>query len=387
MRKIVTCLMALTLAGCALDAPPPASTTPTAAASSSVATPTPTPEPDRTLTVTVSGDLLWHDTTWQSAAVDAQNTGSGLRYDYGPMFAGVKDVLASADIAICHAEVPIAPPGEAPTNYPSFGSPPEVAKGIADAGFDVCTTASNHSWDRGFGGVKALLDNLDANGVAHVGTARSQAEYDKPLILTAPNGLKLGIVEGAYSLNGYELPADKEWAWTPWDAETLLAKAKATRAAGADIVMVAMHGGEEYGHEPSAEQVALAQQLTASPDVNLVYGHHVHVVQPWTKMNGKWVLYGMGNMVAQQLTSQPETYEGVLGRLTFRVDAAGKVSVDKAEYMPLYWTNFASGPIRLMRTSTAMQDTTRPDLARLRQAHERTKEYVLSLGVTGATEG
>ena len=55
----------------------------------------------------------------------------------------------------------------------------------------------------------------------------------------------------------------------------------------ADIVLAAVHVGTEYSTSENAQQVKLARTLTASPDVDLVYMHHPHVVQPWTTMNKK----------------------------------------------------------------------------------------------------
>ena len=43
-----------------------------------------------------------------------------------------------------------------------------------------------------------------------------------------------------------------------------------------------------------AGQTALAKQLLASPDLDLILGCHEHVVQPIAKVDGKWVVYGMG---------------------------------------------------------------------------------------------
>lgn len=67
--------------------------------------------------------------------------------------------------------------------------------------------------------------------------------------------------------------------------------------------MVAMHAGDEGVIEPTAQQQELADILTKSDDVDIVYGHHAHAVQPIEKVNGKWVVYGLGNLVAQQLST------------------------------------------------------------------------------------
>src|SRR3712207_9542190 len=65
----------------------------------------------------------------------------------------------------------------------------------------------------------------------------------------------------------------------------------------------------EYQHDPSAAQTAIAGALLGSPDVDLVLGHHAHVVQPFERINGKWVAYGLGNHIAQQ--TRPVTYDSV----------------------------------------------------------------------------
>src|SRR4029450_5977518 len=105
-------------------------------------TPTPTPSPSSSgqpmtrspskpgrtsVTVVMNGDLLWHNTLWYGARQDAQRRGHG-GYDFAPLLAGMKPVIASADLAICHEEVPLAESGGPYRNFPLFAVPPQVAK-------------------------------------------------------------------------------------------------------------------------------------------------------------------------------------------------------------------------------------------------------------------
>ena len=109
--------------------------------------------PERTnVTVVMNGDLLWHNTLWYGAE-DARRRGHG-GYDFAPLLAGMKPVIASADMAICHEEVPLARRGGPYRNFPLFAAPPHVVGAISATGYDVCTTASNHSVDQGFAGLK-----------------------------------------------------------------------------------------------------------------------------------------------------------------------------------------------------------------------------------------
>ena len=313
------------------------------------------PEPPRTATILLGGDLLWHNTVWHSAAEDHARTGAADRFDFDPMFAMLRPYVESADLAVCHEEVPFAPPGGPLHSYPVFAAPHQIVPWIASMGWDACTTASNHSMDAGVDGVLRTADLLDRAGVAHVGTFRSPAERRDPVILTTGTGVRVAVVAATYGLNGYVLPAGQEWAVSQLgDADDLLAQARRAREAGADVVIAHVHWGTEYDHLPNAEQVALADQLTASPDVDLVVGEHAHVVQPITRVNGTWVVYGMGNMVAQSELDRPEAYEGITVQAEVTERPNGGWRVSGLSYLPAQWNHYTPGhPIRIQRATGA----------------------------------
>jgi hypothetical protein len=119
----------------------------------------------RGFTLVASGDVLPHSSIIDRAQADA----GGYGYDFRPMLAGVKPVVARADLAICHMETVYGADGH--TGYPTFKSPPEVAQGLAATGYDACSTASNHTLDDGAAGIHRTLDALDRAGVRHAGSA------------------------------------------------------------------------------------------------------------------------------------------------------------------------------------------------------------------------
>lgn len=345
--------------------------------------------PPREATVVMNGDLLWHNTLVSGAREDAAAAdGDGKGLDFTPLLEGVRPVVESADLAICHNEVPVAPPGGPYKYYPAFAAPQETLDAVREVGYDLCTTASNHSLDDGWSGLVRTLDALDARGLQHAGTARTAEEAETPTIHTTADGVRIAVVTGTYDTNGIPRPRDREWSVADLDPGTLLRRAAAARAAGADVVLVAVHGGDEYGHQPNDQQRELAERLTASPDVDLVYGHHVHVVQPWTKVNGKWVVYGLGNLVAQHLASVPAGYEGVTARFTFTETPDGRFVVNRAEYLPTLVTRYSAGsPARVLMVNESLATGT-GDADRLQVALERTRRVVHSLGgAEGAIEG
>jgi poly-gamma-glutamate capsule biosynthesis protein CapA/YwtB (metallophosphatase superfamily) len=341
--------------------------------------------PRQHVSVVMSGDLLWHDTVWESDHADAVAAGLHTRFDFDSMLAAMKPVVQHADVAICHEEVPFASDDQHLSSYPVFAAPPEVAPWIASMGWDACTTDSNHSIDQGFDGLVRTADLLERAGVKHVGTFRTPAERRKPVIVTTPQGVRVGIVGGTYSLNGFTLPPDERWAVSMWDARNLIAQARAAKRAGADIVLVQYHGGDEYSRLPNAQQVALVRRLTASPAVDLVFAEHAHVVQPITQVNGTWVVYGMGNMVAQSDVRYPRAYEGITVRFTFAGRPGGHFEVTHAAYIPTYWNHYAPGqPIRVQRVDRALAQGA-PDRVRLLEARRMTRLAVNGLAPPGDT--
>lgn len=275
--------------------------------------------------------------------------------------------------------MPFATDDDHLSSYPVFAAPPEVAPWIASMGWDACTTDSNHSIDQGFTGLVRTDTDLARAGVRYVGTFRSRAERRTPVILTTSQGVKVGIVGGTYSLNGFSLPPDERWAVSMWDARNLIAQAKAAKEAGADIVLVQYHGGDEYTRLPNAEQVALVRRLTASPYVDLVFAEHTHTVQPVTTVHGKWVAYGMGNMVAQSDPAYPRAYEGITVRFTFTQQRHG-YAVTRAAYLPTTWNVYSPGhPIRVLPVDEALSRG-QGDRARLLEARHYIRLAVHGLG-------
>lgn len=282
----------------------------------------------RCVTVALTGDVLLHPELVAQARADG-----GGSMDFFPMLAAQQPYIASADVGICHLETPLAPAGGPFSGYPSFSVPPQVLPALVRTGYDACSTASNHTFDRGTDGIDRTLDDLDAAGLVHDGSYRSEADSTRPVIINTPNG-RVGLISAAYDFNGLTL--DEPWQANTIDPDAILARARAAKAAGADLVVVALHAGDEYDSTPNAQQKAAAKKLLASPDVDLVYGHHAHVVQPMEKINGKWAIYGLGNNIAAQGSEVTGTRDGLLVRVQFSQAADGSWSTSDVGWVASY---------------------------------------------------
>jgi poly-gamma-glutamate synthesis protein (capsule biosynthesis protein) len=268
-------------------------------------------------------------------------------YDFSSVLAPVAPMIRAADVAICHFETPVAEDGGPYRGYPSFAVQPQIISALAGAGYDECSTSSNHSLDDGSAGLARTLDDLDAAGIGHAGTYRTHAESQTPRILDV-HGIKVAHIAATYGLNGGGPPADRPWevniAPVP-DVNVLLAAAARAKAAGAQVVIASLHCCVEYQHDPTAAQVAAMHALLASPDIDLVIGHHAHVVQPFERIEGKWVAYGLGNFVAE-MARQGDPYDEVAARFTFTRGDDGRFTVTKAEAIPLH-LDVGAGSVRV----------------------------------------
>ena len=294
----------------------------------------------RTFTIAAGGDVLIHQAI--ALAAEATAPGSGT-YDFRPLLRPIEPWIADADLAICHLEGTLSPTNtgllyqEGDEHPAHFNGPREVADALVATGWDACSTAGNHALDRGLTGVRETLEVLDAAGLGHAGTARD-ADERLPALYRV-NGVRVAHL--AYTIGTNEpRPADARWSVNLIDADAILADARWAREHGAELTIVSLHWGTQYQVSPDWEQTRLAETLTASPDVDLILGHHVHVVQPIARVNGKVVVYGMGDHLSNIQTmpdgSKYGAEDGVVVHLTIAEQEAGGFAVAGAAVTPTW---------------------------------------------------
>lgn len=258
---------------------------------------TTSPQPRRTAQLAFTGDILAHRGVVRQAAANA--TDSDAEYDFSPMFELVEPVLSAADLAICHLETPLSPDNDDLSGFPTFSVPHEMAQGLVAAGYDGCSFASNHSLDRRPEGVIETLDILDAAGLGHSGAARSQAEYDDVTIYDA-GGIAVANLSYSYGFNGFREPSDTPWLVNEISIDEITDEVDRARASGAEYVALSLHWGTENRTTPDAFQQEIAEQVSAIDGIDIVIGHHAHVVQPVDVIGDLPVVFGLGNFLSNQ---------------------------------------------------------------------------------------
>lgn len=382
-------VLALSLSACGViaekDSREQSSAATAPASPASTPTPTPTPTPGkgpvcpelRCTSITVTGDMLIHTQLWQQARADAVAAGQP-GYTFIPLLEGQRRYIRNSDLAICHQETPVGTPDGPFSAYPSFNVPPQIVAASKDVGYQACTTASNHTIDRGTEGLLRTLDALDAAGLKHTGSYRTEAASQEILMLKT-SAATVAVIAGTYGHNG-QIP-EYPWLVDELDPTVMIAKATKARALGADIVLGVMHAGDEYASEANAQQQEVAHALVDSGQFTMVYGHHTHSVLPIENYKGTWIVYGLGNGVTELSPWYVVNNEGLLVRAQFSQNAAGVWTASDLAWAP---SVIVRDPYRWCSVASDAPQGVCASPAADAETHQRTKAVVESMGAATA---
>ena len=267
--------------------------------------------------------------------------GSGARFEFRPLFAPVAALVGSFDLAVCHMEVPVGAPGEQPgaRGRSPFGGnrlvgPFELAGALGATGFDRCSTASNHAFDIGAGGIDSTIDALESVGMSWSGTARRPEELRASVVEV--RSVRIAHLSYTRSSNTAR-PADP-WRLAFADDPAVVAQdVSVARAAGADLVVVSIHLSKELRAGPTPDDRAFVETLVSTAAVDAVIQHGPHVVQGFELVSGTPVWWSLGNFVSGMARPNPmdsyrdpRTRDGIGAVLTFTEAAVGSGHFDVA---------------------------------------------------------
>lgn len=281
--------------------------------------------PGRSFTVAAVGDFLPEPLINHPAAALAP---PGVRYDYGALLKPVAPMLSFADLAICHMETPVGPPGATVgwVGKSAYGTNLlqtawETPFDMKRTGFDRCSTSSNHSNDLGLAGIDNTLKALDAAKLTHVGTARNPQEAQVTTFMV--KGVRVAHL--AYARNSNTgFPADLWRLNRAIDPTKVKADVAQARKLGAEVVIVSIHVYVEMQTGPVANDRALVAAITsASAKPDLVIMHGPHVPQPVERVNGIVTYWSVGNFISgmgapnRGKYADPRTLDGLLALVRF----------------------------------------------------------------------
>ena len=157
----------------------------------------------------------------------------------------------------------------------NFIGPTAYTEILKSGSIECVTVANNHSHDYGEEGYRDTRDALETAGIAWFGT-------DAPAVWENDAGLKIGFLGVNYSLTGNRY---KQFA----------AQAEELKKLGCAAIITVMHCGTEYSYSPPDRYQKQVTERAAAVGSCLIIGHHPHVVQGYTTVDGVPVVYSLGN--------------------------------------------------------------------------------------------
>ena len=291
---------------------------------------------DTTFTMAAIGDIMCHNTQYN----DAYNKDTGA-YDFSYVFDDISLYTKTADICVGNLETTFAGEDVGYSGYPTFNTPDSLAYELKDIGVDVFSTAGNHALDKGFNGLSRTIDVLNDADIAHTGTYKTEEEQNT-ILTKYVKGIKIAFVNFTYGTNGIKIPSGKEFCVNLIDNDLITKQLDLAKSQNPDIIVACMHWGNEYKTTPNDTQKELSTFLFQN-GVDIILGTHPHVLEPMEKQTvtledgttkDGFVIYSLGNFISGQTAENTKT--SIILNLTITKHTDGKITIDKAEYKPIY---------------------------------------------------
>ena len=248
------------------DAPTQPTTVPT-----EPPTEAPTEPPVETFVLTFTGDstLGIEEGLWGDSNSFVKTIGT----DYGWPYRGVAHLFTTDDCTFTNLEGVFAEKGVgvAQDKRFRFRGPLAYTQILTLGSVEAVTLANNHSYDYGEEGYISTKNALNSVGVHF-------AEHQSSTVFTTESGLKIGM----YAISFFMDEAD------------LKKEIGQMREAGAEIIVLALHKGDEGYYSLTSEQQRIAH-TAIDLGVDIVWGHHPHVLQRIEEYNGGIIYYSLGN--------------------------------------------------------------------------------------------
>lgn len=224
--------------------------------------------------------------------------------------------LATADITVVSNEVPFVPDCETNTDEDNlvFCSKPEYMEALTASGVDIVGLTGNHQNDFGLEDALTSLTIYEDAGLPVYGGGADKAHAEAPFFIEH-NGNRLAFL-GA---NSYGPPS--AWATefspgsAPFDLSAMSAIIRSIKEKSeADVVLSELQYQESYDVIPLYDQ-RLDFSALARAGADIVTGVQSHVPQAVEFVDGRLVLYGLGNLYFDQMWTE-DTREGLIVKHT-----------------------------------------------------------------------
>lgn len=268
----------------------------------------PTEPPEEHFTLTFVGDC-----TLGSAPMHYEMATGFIKTvgeDYAYPFANVAEYFQNDDYTMINLEGVFADEGYPADKLFTFRGPSSYINILTQNSVDGVTLSNNHTLDYYQAGYNSTKEILDEAGIPYV-------ERDSSRMFTTESGLTIGMYAATFTV----------------DMEDLTAEVAAMRENGAEVVIFAPHWGKECYYYPLTHLEEYARGAIDA-GVDIVVGHHPHVLQRMEEYNGGVIFYSLGNFSFGG-NLQPTDLDSVLVQQEYIRDAEGNIRRGELTVVPM----------------------------------------------------
>ena len=282
--------------------------------------------------------VINHNITDTSTKKSINNQG----FDY--LFQEIKHII-STDISVGNMEFPVSPPFESKPWI--FNCTPDVIPAMKKAGFTVMHIGNNHILDQGGTGVANTINYIKKNELQYTGAGLNEQDSRNGVVIEK-NGIKIGLI-GYTGILNYNLPKVQKGFYVNWlyDKTKVLEDIASIKNRCDYIIMIA-HYGTEYDLLPSENDRKILTEYI-NTGVNLVVGHHPHLLQPVEKITTpdnreNFIFHSLGNFISNQSGTSKVSSDEILSTrdsiiLKLKLEKKGKSFIQKFEIIPIMTRN------------------------------------------------
>lgn len=226
----------------------------------------------------------------------------------------------------------------------AFMSHTNSIRHLIDIGFNLFNLANNHAYDYGMTGLYHTMSNF--NRLKKENPSIVFAGVDTRPYLLQPqvferNGIRFAFASISIVDSNFQAKEDRPGLLqirSDKDYRDLMIAFKKTKA---DYKMLSMHVGFEGQNKLDPGQQARFRYAIQYGGIDLIIGHHPHVIRPIEKYQNSLIFYSLGNYLmlgSADLTKRADINMdwGMFARLYLEKDPmTGKVKVDATEIIPL----------------------------------------------------
>jgi hypothetical protein len=175
-------------------------------------------------------------------------------------------------------------------------NPVESVKFLKEKGVTYFNLANNHTFDCGLDGFNEVKDVVEGLNAQYFGSGKNIDEASK-IVYMLGEGIKVALLAvGDSGSSSMVASKFKPGVFSDNHISHIKSKVKEARGSGADFVVLCFHNGTEFNFYP-VKYIRDKLRRISDEGVDLIVGHHPHVVQPIEYRGNRVIAYSLGNFI------------------------------------------------------------------------------------------